>query len=91
LKFPGYGADAARLLVEERQVAVLGIDTASIDYGPSTDFMAHRIGAARNVANLENLTGLAGLPPTGATIIALPMKIAKGSGGPVRVIALLPK
>ena len=91
LKFPGYGVDAARLLVEERKVAVLGIDTASIDYGPSTDFMAHRIGAARNVANLENLTGLAELPPTGAMIIALPMKIAKGSGGPVRVIALLPK
>ena len=91
LKFPGYGVDAARILVEERKVAVLGIDTASIDYGPSTDFMAHRIGAARNVANLENLTGLAGLPPTGATIIALAMKIAKGSGGPVRVIALLPK
>jgi kynurenine formamidase len=91
LKFPGYGVEAARLLVEERKVAVLGIDTASIDYGPSTDFMAHRIGAARNIANLENLTGLAELPPTGATIIALPMKIAKGSGGPVRVIALLPK
>jgi kynurenine formamidase len=91
LKFPGYGVDAARLLVEERRVAVLGIDTASIDYGPSTDFMAHRIGAAQDVVNLENLTGLSELPPTGATVIALPMKIAKGSGGPVRVIALLPK
>ena len=81
----------ARLLVEERKVAVLGIDTASIDYGPSTDFMAHRIGAARDVVNLENLTRLADLPATGATVIALPMKVAKGSGGPVRVIALLPK
>jgi len=91
LKFPGYGVEAARLLVEERKVAVLGIDTASIDYGPSTDFMAHRIGAAQNVVNLENLTGLSELPPTGATVIALPMKIAKGSGGPVRVIALVPK
>jgi kynurenine formamidase len=91
LKFPGYGVEAAKLLVEERKVAVLGIDTASIDYGPSTDFAAHRIGAAQNVVNLENLTGLSELPPTGATVIALPMKIAKGSGGPVRVIALLPK
>ncbi len=89
LRFPGYGIEAARLLVEQRQVAVLGIDTASIDYGPSTDFMAHRIGAARDVANLENLTGLAELPATGATVIALPMKVAKGSGGPVRVIALV--
>jgi kynurenine formamidase len=91
LRFPGYGIDAARLLVEQRHVAVLGIDTASIDYGPSTDFMAHRIGAARDVANLENLTGLAELPATGATVIALPMKVAKGSGGPVRVIALVPR
>jgi kynurenine formamidase len=91
LKFPGYGVEAARLLVESRHVAVLGIDTASIDYGPSTDFMAHRIGAAQDVVNLENLTGLAELPPTGATVVALPMKIAKGSGGPVRVIALVPR
>jgi kynurenine formamidase len=91
LKFPGYGVDAARLVVEGRHVAVLGIDTASIDYGPSTDFMAHRIGAAQDVVNLENLTGLAELPPTGATVVALPMKIAKGSGGPVRVIALVPR
>jgi kynurenine formamidase len=91
LKFPGYGVEAARLLVEGRHVAVLGIDTASIDYGPSTDFMAHRIGAARDVVNLENLTGLSELPPTGATVVALPMKIAKGSGGPARVIALVPR
>jgi kynurenine formamidase len=91
LRFPGYGVEASRLLVEDRHVAVLGIDTASIDFGPSTDFMAHRIGAAQNVVNLENLTGLSELPPTGATVIALPMKIAKGSGGPVRVIALVPR
>lgn len=90
LKFPGYGEDAARFLVRERQVAMLGIDTASIDYGPSTDFLAHRVGAAANVANLENLTALDQLPPTGATVIALPMKIAGGSGGPVRVVALVP-
>ena len=90
LSFPGYGADAARLLVEERGVAILGIDTASIDYGPSADFPVHRIAAARNVAGLENLTNLADLPATGAVVIALPMKIEGGSGGPVRVVALVP-
>ena len=90
LKFPGYGEDAARFLVDERKVAMLGIDTASIDYGPSADFLAHRVAAAANVANLENLTALDQLPPTGATVIALPMKIAGGSGGPVRVVALVP-
>ncbi len=90
LLFPGLGEDAARLLVETRQVALLGIDTASLDYGPSTDFMVHRIAAAANVPGLENLTGLDRLPPRGAIVVALPMKIQGGSGGPVRVVALVP-
>jgi len=91
LEFPGFGADAVRLLAEERRVAVLGVDSASIDYGPSQDFMAHRIAAAAGVVNLENLTNLDQLPATGATILALPMKIGGGSGGPARVVALVPK
>ena len=90
LEFPSYGADAARLLVEERRIAVVGVDTASTDYGRSTDFIVHRITAAKNVSGLENLNNLDRLPPTGATVIALPMKIEGGSGGPVRVIALVP-
>ena len=89
LRFPGYGEDAVRLLVE-RRVALLGIDTASIDHGPSTDFAAHRAGAAAGIANLENLTNLDQLPPTGATVVALPMKIAGGSGGPLRAVAIVP-
>jgi kynurenine formamidase len=89
LSFPGFGADAATLLVEERGVAVLGVDTASIDYGQSEDFVVHRIAAANNVAGLENLTNLKGLPATGVTVLALPMKIEGGSGGPVRVVALV--
>ena len=91
LSFPSYGVEAAKLLVEERRVAALGIDTASIDYGKSTDFQVHRIAAARNVPGLENLTNLDQLPPRGATVIALPMKIEKGSGGPLRAVALVAK
>lgn len=91
LHFPSYGADAARLLVEQRSVAALGVDVASIDYGPSADFMVHRIAAERNVYGLENLTNLDRVPATGAMIVALPMKIAGGSGGPVRVVALVPR
>jgi kynurenine formamidase len=91
LSFPSYGPDAARLLVEDRGAAALGIDTASIDYGRSTDFQVHRIAAARNVPGLENLTNLDRLPARGATIIALPMKIEGGSGGPLRAIALVPR
>jgi kynurenine formamidase len=91
LSFPSFGEDAARVLVNERGVAALGVDVASIDYGRSTDFIVHRIAAERNVYGLENLTHLDALPPTGAVVIALPMKIASGSGGPVRVIALVPR
>ena len=89
LSFPSYGADAAKQLVEERGVAALGIDTASIDYGRSTDFIVHRIAGAQNVPGLENLTNLDQLPPRGAIVVALPMKIEGGSGGPLRAIALL--
>ncbi len=91
LSFPSYGEDAAKLLVEQRKVGMIGVDTASIDYGRSKDFIVHRIAAAHNVPGLENLTGLHQLPPRGTTIIALPMKIEGGSGAPVRVIALVPK
>ena len=91
LAFPSYGEAAARLLVEERQVSMLGVDTASIDYGRSSDFIVHRIAAAGNVAGLENLTNLDELPATGFTVIALPMKVEGGSGGPVRVVALVPR
>ena len=91
LSFPSFGAEAAKLLVEERRVAAIGLDTASIDYGKSTDFQVHRIAAARNVPGLENLTNLDQLPPRGAVVVALPMKIEKGSGGPLRAVALVPK
>jgi kynurenine formamidase len=89
LHFPSYGAEAARLLVEERHVAALGVDTASIDHGPSHDFAVHQIAARANVPGLENLGDLGSLPEVGAWVVALPMKIAGGSGGPVRVVALL--
>ena len=91
LHFPSYGPDAARLLVEQRRVAALGVDVASIDRGMSTDFMVHRIAAAANVPGFENLTNLDQVPPTGAVVIALPMKIEAGSGGPLRAIAMIPR
>ncbi len=91
LHFPSYGRDAAQFLVQTREVGVLGVDTASIDHGPSKDFIVHQIAAAANVPGLENVANLHEVPPTGAWVIALPMKIAGGSGGPVRIVALLPR
>ncbi|GJM10673.1 MAG: cyclase [Lysobacteraceae bacterium] len=90
LHFPSFGSEAARILVEQRKVAMLGVDTASIDYGQSTDFLVHRIAAEHNVPGLENLTSLDQLPAVGAWVIALPIKISGGSGAPVRVAALVP-
>ncbi|MEM9621772.1 MAG: cyclase family protein [Pseudomonadota bacterium] len=91
LHFPGFGVQATEFLLQERQVRLIGLDTASIDHGPSTDFLVHRLTGAAGVPGLENLTGLEQLPPTGATLIALPMKIEGGSGAPVRVVALVPR
>lgn len=89
LHFPSFGEDAARLLVTDRKVAAIGADVASIDYGQSQDFVVHRVASAADVPGLENLAALDQLPPTGATVVALPMKIAGGSGGPLRAIALV--
>lgn len=91
LSFPSFGEEAARLLVTERRVGALGADVASIDYGRSTDFPVHRVAAEANVPGLENLTNLERLPPVGAFVVALPMKIAGGTGGPLRAIALVPR
>lgn len=89
LHFPGISAEAARALVK-RRVASVGIDTASIDHGPSREFWAHRILMEANIPALENLTALEELPARGATVIALPMLIRGGSGGPLRAVAVLP-
>jgi len=90
LHFPSYGEAAARLLVEERNVAALGADVASIDYGASADFIVHRVAMARDVPGFENLMNLDQIPVRGAWVAALPMKIAGGSGGPLRAVAIVP-
>jgi len=90
LHFPGVAPEAATWLLENRSIGALGIDTASIDYGQSTTFETHRILYEANVPGLENLTALDRLPPTGAFVVALPMKIAGGSGAPLRAVAIVP-
>jgi len=90
LHFPGISQAAAELIAKERKVDAVGIDTASLDHGPSKDFMAHRVLNAANIYGLENVANLDKLPATGATVIALPMKIKGGTGGPTRIIAILP-
>ncbi len=90
LNFPGISQEAAHFLVEYRDLAAVGIDTASLDNGPSKDFQAHRILLGANIPGFENVANLGELPATGAMVIALPTKVAKGSGAPLRIVAHLP-
>lgn len=90
LHFPGLAPEAARWLAEQRQIKAVGLDTASIDYGQSTLFESHQILAGHNIPIFENVAGLAELPATGASVMALPMKIEGGSGAPLRIVAFVP-
>lgn len=90
LHFPGLDPAAAKWLVENRNINAIGLDTPSIDYGQSTLFESHRILFKENIPAFENVANLDKLPPKGALIIALPMKIKGGSGGPLRIIANVP-
>lgn len=90
LHFPGLDPKAAKWLVENRNINAIGLDTPSIDYGQSQLFESHRILFKENIPAFENVANLDKLPPKGAIIIALPMKIKGGSGGPLRIIAMLP-
>ena len=90
LRFPGLAPLAARWLADHRRVRGIGIDTASIDHGPSTHFGSHVALCGRQIPIFENVADLAELPDEGAFVVALPMKIAGGSGGPLRIVAWVP-
>ena len=90
LHFPGLHPDAARWLVTSRAINAIGLDTPSIDYGQSTHFESHQVLFAADIPAFENLANLGELPATGFIVIAMPMKIAGGSGGPLRIAAIVP-
>jgi kynurenine formamidase len=90
LHFPGLHPDAAKWLIENRKFKAVGIDTASIDYGQSTDFQTHVTLMTNNIPAFENVADMSGLPAKGFHVVAFPMKIKGGSGGPLRIAALLP-
>jgi kynurenine formamidase len=90
LHFPGLSSEAAEWLVANRSSEAIGIDTPSIDYGHSADFGAHVVLYELNIQGFENLANLDQLPPTGSFVVALPMKIEGGSGGPLRMVGYLP-
>jgi len=91
LHFPAFSREAADLLVRERGASALGVDTLSVDHGPSGDYPVHHVGNAAGRWFLENLAHLERLPPRGAYLVVAPIKIEGGSGGQARVFALVPR
>jgi kynurenine formamidase len=89
MHFPGFGANAVRLLIE-RKVYGIGVDTLSVDPGRSPDFAVHRLALGAGLYQLENLADLSAMPEAGAFLIVAPIKLKGGSGGPCRVFAILP-
>ena len=89
MHFPGYSVEAAKVLIE-RGVSGLGCDTLSADYGASEDFSVHHLALGAGLYHLENLSDLSAVPEAGAFLVVAPIKLEGGSGGPVRVFALLP-
>jgi kynurenine formamidase len=89
LHFPGLSPEAAQWLVDNRKINGVGLDTPSIDYGQSSEFMTHRILCNHSMTMYENVANLDQLPAAGSYIIALPMKIKGGSGSPLRIIAII--
>jgi kynurenine formamidase len=89
LHFPGLDPAAARWLTQNRSIKAIGLDTPSIDYGQSTLFESHRVLFDKNIPAFENVANLEQLPLKGFSVIALPMKIKGGSGGPLRIVALV--
>lgn len=85
LKFPGLEPAAAEFLVKNRTIHGFGVDTASVDYGPSREFKSHRILSAANIFILENVAMTSAIPRRGATIMTWPMKIRGASAAPCRV------
>jgi len=90
LHFPGIDPAAAEWLIKNRKIKAVGLDVASVDYGQSKDFKTHQILYEQNVPGFENVANLDKLPVKGAFVIALPMKIKGGSGGPLRIVAIVP-
>ena len=87
LHFPGIDPNTTQWLLDKRKIKALGLDTPSMDYGQSKDFKTHQILLGANKPGFENVANLDQLPETGIYVVALPMKVGKGSGAPLRIIA----
>ena len=90
LRFPGFSPEVGELLVNERDMRGIGIDNLSIDPGAGPGFPVHGIVNGSGKFHLENVANLGRIPAVGAYLIVAPIKIEGGSGGQVRIFAVLP-
>lgn len=90
MHFPGFSSDAAKFLVTQRSILGIGIDDFSVDAGEAQGFSVHGIVNGAGKFHLENVASVQDLPPTGAYLMVAPIKIEGGSGGPVRIFAMIP-
>jgi kynurenine formamidase len=90
---PGPSTEAVRFLIDERDAHGLGVETIGTDAGQAhflePAYPAHTLFHGAGRYGLQCLANLDLLPPTGAVIVAAPLKIAGGSGSPLRVLALV--
>ncbi len=91
MHFPGFSKESAQYLIDHYHAHALGIDTLSIDYGPSEEFAVHKLVLGKGLFMIENLANLDQLPTTGAVGIFAPLKIEGGTGSPARALALIPQ
>jgi kynurenine formamidase len=89
MHFPGFHGETAEMLVSSRDVLGLGVDTTSLDNGPSTEFLAHNTWLPAGGWVAEGMANLSELPPAGATIVVGGPTVVGASGGPSRIVALV--
>ncbi len=89
MHFPGFSEEAAQFLVDERQIRGIGVDTLSVDAAAADGLPVHGIVNGSGKFHLENVADVHRLPAAGANLIVAPIKIQGGSGGQVRIFAVL--
>ncbi|GFT37510.1 kynB [Nephila pilipes] len=91
LHFPGLAPDAARWMVENRNILGIGTETLSFDNGPSVNKDVHQILLGHGLFGIENIANMDKIPIYGATLYVMPMKIGDASGAPTRIVATFPE
>lgn len=90
LHFPGFAGETTAWLMEEREIAGVGIDTHGVDAGTDTEYATNMLMAENHKIALECLGNLDELPPTGATLVLGALQLVGGSGTPLSVVAFVP-